>query len=301
MCPHSRTPRFGRRALPATRRFRAWWVWLVLAACKGNEPLPVVVPAGDLRGTISPDGLWVAFEHTDSTDPGSLYIAKLDGSQRQLLRAGALWPDWSPDGLTIAATLGATIIRITVATGAFTAVVADACCGAFSPNGLTLAFSGSGGTAFPPDLWTVPSSGGTPTRVPLPGPPHDELAGPSWSSDGTRLAATRFSGRAALFITNLAGTDSTVIGVSGLDLTRPSWSPLGNRIAYVRSSAGQAGEIWLVNPDGSAHKRLAVNGAHPRWFPDGGRLLFSRLSGAELSLWSVDTLGQQLTRLWTLP
>ena len=59
----------------------------------------------------------------------------------------------------------------------------------------------------------------------------------------------------------------------------PQISPDGNQVVYVRTSMDimkdrKRGEIWIVNADGSDHRRLAV-GSSPRWSPDGTRLAYT--------------------------
>ena len=59
----------------------------------------------------------------------------------------------------------------------------------------------------------------------------------------------------------------------------PQISPDGAQVVYVRTSMDimkdrKRGEIWIVNADGSDHRRLAT-GSSPRWSPDGTRLAYT--------------------------
>lgn len=272
---------------------------LLLAACAGPQPLPVRQSVGDANGSVSADGAWVLFEHWDSSGAIALYVARVDGSERRLLFTGAGAGDWAPDGATVAASGGGQVVAVTLATGEVTPI-AEGSGPAYSPDGTTIAFSSFGPFNGPPDLWTAPAGGGTATRIPLPGPPHDELRDPDWAPDGVRLVATKAARLPVLFITRTDGTDTSVISVAGWELAHPAWSPTGNRIAYVRAS-GATVEVWLISPDGSAHKRIASDGSHPHWYPDGARLVITRRIGSTLSLWSVDTVGQNLNPLWSVP
>jgi Tol biopolymer transport system component len=244
----------------------------------------------------------LCFDYLDSVGLPSLYLARLDGTERQLLLAGGFGGDWSPDASKLAANEGGSIVTITLATRDVSPI-AEGYQPAFSPGGAILAFSSFGPYSGPPDLWTVAADGGPASRVPLPGPPYPELRDADWSPDGTRLVATKAAENKVLFFTTLDGQDTSEIRVEGVDLHHPAWSPLGNRIAYVRSYGGLLGtyEVWLVSPDGTEHRRLVANGFHPQWFPEAGSLLISRAFGLELSLWTVDTLGQNLARLWSRP
>ena len=59
----------------------------------------------------------------------------------------------------------------------------------------------------------------------------------------------------------------------------PQISPDGGQVVYVRTSMDimrdrQRSELWLVNADGSDHRRLGA-GRSPRWSPDGSRIAFT--------------------------
>ncbi len=59
----------------------------------------------------------------------------------------------------------------------------------------------------------------------------------------------------------------------------PQISPDGTRVIYVRASMDimrdrLRSELWLVNADGSGHRRLS-DGGSPRWSPDGTRIAYT--------------------------
>jgi len=274
-------------------------VGLVLAAgsCTGIDVLPVDLGPEDRNPSWSPDGQWIAFEHSDSSEAAAVYVVGIDGTGRRRVLAGAMDPDWSPDGSALVVNLGGpTIARVSLGSGNVTVLTElQGYTPAWSPDGETIAFSSNGGdNANPPDLWTVPASGGTASRVPLHGPPRTQLSQVDWSPTSARLVAAEHATRHRLFIASRDGTDTSRIAVPGLDLDQPAWSPGGDRIAYVRSSVGEVGDIWLVGPDGSGHRALVAGASSPCWSPDGAHVAFARRQGSTLSIWVVDTLGQSI-------
>ena len=283
---------------PRTWRFLAILL-LAVSACRGNEPMPVEIGPEDRDPSWSPDGQWIAFGHSDSSDLGSVYVIRTDGTGRRRVLAGAFDPDWSPDGGSLVVNLGGSILaRVNLGSGEVLPLTGvQGHTPAWSPDGGTIAFSSDGGDGtYPPVLWTVPAAGGTAARVPLPGP-RTELSQIDWSPTSTQLVATEFAARERLFITTLAGSDTSRIAVPDLNVSQPAWSPRGDRIAYVRARVSEVGDIWLVRPDGSNHRLLVSSAASPCWSPDGTRVAFAHRQGNTLSIWAVDTLGQNLQRI----
>jgi hypothetical protein len=82
----------------------------------------------------------------------------------------------------------------------------------------------------------------------------------------------------------------------------PARSPDYKRVAYVSTSGLGGGGVWVMNADGSAKTQVAQAGAfadHPRWSPDGARLVFStRAVGAsDNDVYVVNANGTGLKRL----
>ena len=71
----------------------------------------------------------------------------------------------------------------------------------------------------------------------------------------------------------------------------PQISPDGSQVVYVRNSMDvmrdrRRSELWIVNADGSEHRRLGEGGS-PRWSPDGTRLAYT--AGGQIHLRWMDT------------
>jgi TolB protein len=84
---------------------------------------------------------------------------------------------------------------------------------------------------------------------------------------------------------------------------RPDWSPDGRLIAYVRASEGRRAKIYRVRRNGTGRRLLSTSCTgpigpencladdNPAWSPDGSRIAFTRVLGADQSMISeVDIL-----------
>src|SRR4029453_8631271 len=106
---------------------------------------------------------------------------------------------------------------------------------------------------------------------------------PTWSPDGTMLAVSSQTIRSApfrIFLLNADGTYRTQLtsherGQQDID---PAWSPDGNRIAFASDRDGGLPEIYVMNADGSAERRLTSDAGldvDPAWSPDGSKIAFT--------------------------
>jgi TolB protein len=95
-------------------------------------------------------------------------------------------------------------------------------------------------------------------------------------------------------ITTLAGTGGTNEG-------KHSWTPDGAKIAVSREVGGRpAGEIYLVNVDGSGSDRIWLDGDafDPAISPDGSKLAFrTRRDNSQSEIYVANINGTEITRL----
>lgn len=124
----------------------------------------------------------------------------------------------------------------------------------------------------------------------------------SFSPDGNNQILVRGEGQLDLWWLNLDTGQELRITSTGKAEYDPAWSPVDNRIAYVSEETGR-GDIYVLNLDGSAVKRLTVNidnfDKHPTWSPDGTKIAYwSDISfNANRQIWMIDLDTGELTSL----
>jgi TolB protein len=91
---------------------------------------------------------------------------------------------------------------------------------------------------------------------------------PSWSPDGTRLAAT--SADVGVVIVDAA--TGARVGSLGAGYA-PSWSPDGRRLAFTDGST-----LFVADVDGTNRRTLSPNGYEPAWSPDGTLIAYTYVS-----------------------
>ena len=273
----------------------------VLARCPASVACPI-------RGfAYSPNGRRVLFFRAPSgTESYSLYVVEADGRNlRRLASCGhcglivGSQAAWSPNGLTIA---------FSATNGLF---VADVKSGkarrltrgpdfdpVWSPGGSKIAFSR--GLA----LYTVNPNGSELAKLTSVG---GRVSDPTWSPDGKRLA---FDGPDQIYVVDADGSHQTLLldGSRGSGPGVPSWSPDGTRILYF-NTPGTPGaftaEVWVMNADGTDKRRLYHSGccvgwwSPPLWSPNGRSIAFSADSAGGVLVMNDD--GTQLRTLSGTP
>ncbi len=281
--------------------------------------------AGRIMFQRAPGGEVVEAEETD------VYVMNADGSEEQLLAAGAEAGRWSADGseVSIFCCDDPTAVAhfVDVATGEVRGLeTADLtmelhCSFGWSPDGERLLCEGHGiDDPSRTGIYTVRASdGGDLTRI-TSNPDGGDIPG-DYSPDGTRLVFKRFEDEVptGMFVVDIAD-DGTSVGEPRqltpegmvLDDTGHAgrWSPDGEEILFVaRESEDHHKAIWIVNvgADGGAPSQLPIvlpcggrlgeaaeYGCYaPDWSPDGAKIVFTRSEsfGSNETIWIVNADG----------
>jgi WD40 repeat protein/calcineurin-like phosphoesterase family protein len=125
------------------------------------------------------------------------------------------------------------------------------------------------------------------------------LAAPAAGAFAGRNGILVYEGRtsAKRFLTLRApdGSGSRFLRTSARP-SRPSFSPQGRRIAYAA-----AGQIWVMQADGSAHRAVTATyypgNADPAWSPGGDALVFSGGPAGARDVFTIGADGEGLRRL----
>lgn len=126
------------------------------------------------------------------------------------------------------------------------------------------------------------------------------ILSPSWAPDGRRLAYVSFeTGRAAIFVQNVAtGKRYQLTDFRGLN-GAPSWSPDGQKVAMTLSKDGNP-EIYIYDMNQNRLRRVTRHYAidtEPSWSPDGQRLLFTSSRSGGPQIYEVEVNSGDVRRL----
>jgi Tol biopolymer transport system component len=263
---------------------------LVILATPAMAADPVQVLNVGEKPTVSPDGLYIAFE-----DGNGISKAPAAGGSVTPLVSGGIEPDSEPDwgpGSLIVYRNGNALITVDATTMA-TSVIVDS--GgyddnpAWSPDGTEIVIEGS--------IVIVSYPGGSLSTVPCTG---SECQGenPSWSNNGWIAFK---DGPDIVRLPRSGGTPEIVVGGSG-NLSNPAWSPDGKWIAFAMSTTSST-HIWVANAWGTNSFLTQITtgpyfDGSPAWSPDSQTIYFASNRGSapgfSRSIWKVD-LGQVIT------
>jgi TolB protein len=174
-------------------------------------------------------------------------------------------------------------------------------CPAWSPNGRLVAFTRRG--VLPADLYVMRADGSHVRRVlKLRG---DEIC-PRWSPDGTRLVFVRMDNTLpttvhAVYTVRLDGRGlRKLTGDDAWEIA--DWARSG-RIVFESTTPPETGlNIWSSRVDGGDRRMIAgdatdANYRHPRWSPNGRRILFTNDQDGREQLWTMNADGSGMARV----
>jgi Tol biopolymer transport system component len=269
-----------RRAVPTLFALLLWG-W---AACggSGRSAAESAPPDGPVDPTAwkaeSPFAGTILFQ-SDADGDDEIYALSRDGVRKLTDNSWSDdYPRWSPDGKRIAFSANPRgnfdIFAMNPdGTGieALVASPADETEPDWRPDGSGLAF-----TRDDRESWAVDFASREEKRLV---PDFSRTHGILDFSPSAPLAA--FTGKRTLgwdvFIVDLSAGRSAPL-TSGGKSCRPRFSPDGRTIAYVSHVADGWGDVWTMNPDGTAKTRMTVTDKtadyFPSWSPDGREIVF---------------------------
>ncbi|HPT29121.1 MAG TPA: protease, partial [Bryobacteraceae bacterium] len=125
------------------------------------------------------------------------------------------------------------------------------------------------------DLWSVPRSGGTATRL-TSGPGVE--AQPIFSPDGSQVAFTgEYDGNVDVYIIPAAGGVPKRVTYHPSADTALGWTPDGKRILFTssRASAQYTNQLFTISPDGGPEDRILLPiGYEAAYSPDGTQIAY---------------------------
>jgi TolB protein len=244
-------------------------------------------PAFDACPAYSADGRRIAWCSSAGSAPGvfEIWTMKQNGTDKQQvthLGAGAIFPDFSPDGSrivfdgTVAGVRnvylvnvdGTGLTRLTTNEGTVNGYPA------FSPDGSKIAFI-SDRTGYE-QVWVMNADGSSPQQLTFNAADHDQT--PDWSPDGAWIAyEDDATGNGDIYVMEADGTHHTRLTTDDDPEFGTAWSPDGSKIAFVRIVNGDldARTVYVMNADGSDQHAVrpgpgpqVVPGWQPRIDPD---------------------------------
>jgi TolB protein len=222
----------------------------------------------------------------------------------------AISPAWHPNGTTIVYSTYGAESRVVVAdlvTGRSRTLAGPArntsyVAPVFSGNGTSVTFALA--TERGADLFTVPASGGAPSRLSV-GRGTDNLHA-SYDPTGRRLAfTTNRSGNPEVYIMDADGSNASML-LPWPDVgdrsyrAEPDWSPDGQKVVLQSRINGEF-QVVMVTLSDRRSRVLTSEGINeqPSWAPDSRHVVFTSSRTGSRQLWILDTetgRTRQLTR-----
>jgi Tol biopolymer transport system component len=128
---------------------------------------------------------------------------------------------------------------------------------------------------------------------------------PAWSPDGRTLAFRSempgpYGNYGRIWVIGRDGSGLRQLTPENADSTdytyddSPTWSPDGTKVLYSHN-----GNLWTINPDGTAPTSLGIAGMYPAWSPDGNKITFTWYAGQKMAVFVADRSGANVKQLTT--
>jgi Tol biopolymer transport system component len=201
----------------------------------------------------------------------NLYIARLDGSEKQMIKQEIWWASPSPDGSQIVYSENDGLYIEDIATGESHIIpntITNDAFPSWSPDGTGIAFMRSDGF----DIYTINQDGSNLQRV-VTGPGYGELIG--WSSDGASLfySVEVQDGTLIMKLDLESGAASKLFTAFKNGSRFAAISPNGTEIAFTDGFNKAAFGVYISELTGSNRRLVAQMNDNwvgsPLWSPDG--------------------------------
>jgi Tol biopolymer transport system component len=224
-----------------------------------NDVAPVYIPALNQIGFAS-----------DFYDRMNIFVMDASGGKASRVITGTIayanYPDWSPDGKQIVASL--------------------------------VKFCPSDAESCPYDIYAMNADGTGLTN--LTSTDASEWF-PSWSPDGQKIVfESDRDGDSEIYTMSADGSGVVQLTDNNNYDGSPRWSPDGTRIVFDTDRDGGDWDIYVMNADGSDQNPVTTNSSNdfsPAWSPDGKWLVYVSDVDGDNEIVIVDVNGQNQERL----